>query len=116
MKLQALLGVEKVEGVYLKKYTNVGIFASKVQEILNQLTFRYLNRLIHSLLTVALAAGEKIEEHYRTYRPSTAQGEAKRQHLSKINLINFNMGDMLRARYICLEHEFLSTLAALYKI
>lgn len=63
--LQAIFSTEHFEGTYLKKFTNVGLFAGRLEEILSQLTFKYLNRLIHSLLKVTQEAAEKISDHYK---------------------------------------------------
>ena len=80
------------------------------------MTFSYLNYLIHSLLLVSLEESENNFQNYRIYEDNISKAEQKKCALSGINLVNFNVGDLLRARYICLEHEFINVLAFLYKI
>ena len=90
--------------MYLKKYTNVNIYAGRIEEILGQLTFKYLNRLIHSLLTIPLEAGERICEDHKIYHNDDIIGERKKKALNEINLISLKIGDLIRARYVCHEH------------
>jgi hypothetical protein len=48
------------EGKYVKNDTNVGVFASKLQEITGQYMFKHLNNLIHILLTIPKGAGDVV--------------------------------------------------------
>jgi hypothetical protein len=50
--MQTLFAEEVNIGKYCKNDTKVGTFASKANEISSQYIFKYINRLIHSLLTV----------------------------------------------------------------
>lgn len=49
------------------------MFAGRLEEILSQLTFKYLNRLIHSLLSIPQEAAEKIAEHYKIYEDNEVE-------------------------------------------
>jgi hypothetical protein len=102
--------------MYIKRFTNVNIFAGRMEEILGQLTFKLLNRLIHSLLIISQVASEQLGDSYKMGQKNLVEGERKRKELSEINLVSFKIGDLIRARYICLEHEFSNILALLYKI
>jgi hypothetical protein len=59
LDLQTEFSKKIYEGKYIKEDTNVGVFATKLQEITGQYMFRYLNKLIHVLLTIPKKAGEK---------------------------------------------------------
>ncbi len=63
LDLQTDFSNDVYEGKYIKEDTNVGIFASKLQEITGQFMFRYLNKLIHILVTIPKKAGEKAYEY-----------------------------------------------------
>ncbi len=63
MNLQTDFSNDINEGKYIKEDTNVGVFASKLQEITGQFMFRYLNKLIHVLLTIPKKAGIKAYEY-----------------------------------------------------
>lgn len=54
--LQTIFAEEQYLGKYSKNDTKVGIFAAKLNEIASQYIFKYINCLIHSLLTIPLAA------------------------------------------------------------
>jgi len=53
------LAEEENIGKHSKNGTKVGIFAAKVNEIASQYIFKYLNKLIHSLLTIPIKAAEQ---------------------------------------------------------
>jgi hypothetical protein len=57
LDMQTEFSKEINEGKYMKEDTNIGVFASKLQEITGQYMFRYLNELIHILLTISKKAG-----------------------------------------------------------
>ncbi len=48
--LQSVFAGEHVEGKYIRRFINVDVFAGKLEELVSNHTFHYLNRLIHSLL------------------------------------------------------------------
>lgn len=50
--MQTVFAEEINRGKYAKNDTKVGIFASKLNEVASQYIFKYINRLIHSLLTI----------------------------------------------------------------
>jgi hypothetical protein len=41
---------EHVEGKYIRRFINVDVFAGKLEELVANHTFHFLNRLVHSLL------------------------------------------------------------------
>jgi hypothetical protein len=114
--LQSSFAAEKVSGKFIKKFTSVDVFAGKLEEMVAHYTFRYLNRLIHSLLSISISAGEKLYENYKYLENLEDLAEKYLKELGEINLVTFKVGDLLRARYSCLEHEFVNTLGILYKI
>ena len=64
-------------------------------------TFRYLNRLIHSLLSISVSAGEKLYEYYKYLEDEEDLAEQRLKELGEINLVTFKVGDLLRAKYTC---------------
>lgn len=54
--LQTIFAEEHHRGKYSKNDINVNIFSVKLNEIASQYMFKYINKLIHSLLTIPLAA------------------------------------------------------------
>jgi hypothetical protein len=63
--LQSVFSSDHVEGKFIRKFTNVDVFAGKLEEVVAQYTFRYLNRLVHSLLSISISAGERLYENYK---------------------------------------------------
>jgi len=49
-------------GKYSKNDTKVGIFASKINEIGSQYIFKYINKLIHALLSIPLRVGAELDD------------------------------------------------------
>lgn len=88
-------------GKYSKHDTNVGVFAAKLNEIASQYLFKYINRLIHSLLTIPMMAAEY------------AASNREKTILRSVSLVTFKIGDMLRCKCACSEQEFLKVLATI---
>lgn len=63
--LQSVFASEHVSGKFIRRFTNVDVFAGKLEEVVSHYTFRYLNRLVHSLLSLSIAAGERLYENYK---------------------------------------------------
>jgi hypothetical protein len=85
-------------GKYAKLDTKVGIFAAKLNEIGSQYVFKYLNKLIHALLTIPRKAAQ------------FACSDRERTVIESVNLVTFKIGDMLRCKCDCSEQEFLKIL------
>ena len=62
--LQTIFAEEENIGKYSKIDTKIGIFATKINEISSQYIFKYLNKLIHSLLIIPIKAAEKAESDW----------------------------------------------------
>ena len=89
--LETIFAEEKHVGKYAKHDTKVGIFAAKLNEIASQYTFKYLNKLIHSLLTISKTAAE------------SARSDREEAVLDSVNLVSFKIGDMMRCKCSCSE-------------
>jgi hypothetical protein len=73
-------------GKYCKNDTKVGVFACKINETSSQYMFKYINKLIHALLTVPRLAMGMVKSDRDKY------------NLSSINLVTLKVGDLMRCR------------------
>ena len=69
-----------------------------MNEVASQYIFKYLNKLIHSLLTIPKVAAEQAENDW------------ERAVLTSVDLVTFKIGDMLRCKCACSEEEFIKIL------
>jgi hypothetical protein len=74
---------------YSKNDSKVGLFAAKINKISGHYIFRYINKLIHSLLTLPkLASMEVTSDHNRLL-------------IGSVNLVTFKIGDLMRSKCSC---------------
>ena len=66
--------------------------------------FKYLNLVIHSLLTIPRTAAQ------------LAATSLDKKMLESINLVTFKVGDMMRCKCSCLEQEFVKILKSVESI
>ena len=88
-------------GKYAKHDTKIGIYSAKLNEIASQYIFKYLNKLIHALLTIPRVAAE------------AASSDREKTFIGSVNLVTFKIGDMMRCKCSCSEHEFIKILKAI---
>lgn len=69
----------------------MGIFSAKINEIASQYMFKYINKLIHSLLRIPRVAAAEVNN------------ETERNLLSTVNLVTLKIGDLMRSKYSCSE-------------
>lgn len=84
--MQTLFAEEINVGKYCKNDTKVGTFAAKINEISSQYMFKYINQLIHSLLSIPKKAAEK------------TKNDRDKFNLSCANLVTLKIGDLMRCR------------------
>lgn len=99
--MQTLFAEEMNVGKYCKNDTKVGTFASKINETSSQYMFKYINKLIHSLLAIPKLAAEMVKS------------DRDKFNLSSVNLITLKVGDLMRCRCSTTEKEFIKILAAI---
>lgn len=59
--LQTILSEERNIGKYSKHDVKVGTFAAKINEAASHYMFKYVNKLIHALLSIPKLAARDIE-------------------------------------------------------
>lgn len=99
--MQAVFADELYRGKYSRNDTKVGVFAAKLNEIASQYVFKYVNRLIHSLMNIPIIAAEE------------AESDREKALLLSVDLVTFKIGDMMRCKCACSEHEFIKILMVL---
>ena len=78
--------------------TKTCIFAAKTNEIASHYMLKYLNKLIHSLLTIPREAALS----FTSLKDKTL--------VESVDLVTFSIGDMLRSKCSCTEQEFIRIL------
>lgn len=66
--------------------------------------FKYINRLIHSLLAIPKRAAEM------------AKNDRDKFNLSSVNLVTLKIGDLMRCRCSTTEKDFIKILSAIEEI
>lgn len=79
----------------------MGIFAAKLNEIASQYIFKYINHLIHSLLSIPLKAAEEVDS------------DREKAVLRSLDLVTFKIGDMMRCKCACSEQEFIKIMTVI---
>ena len=69
-----------------------------MNEVASQYIFKYLNKLIHSLLNISKLAAEQAENDW------------ERVVIESVDLITFKIGDMMRCKCACSEEDFIKIL------
>ena len=75
--------------------------AAKLNETSSHYIFKYLNKLIHLLLSVPFKAANEV------------YAERDKIVLQSVNLVTFKIGDLLRAKCSCPEPDFIKLLKCL---